>query len=82
MSKKDKKIKKYKKLAAKREARILELQAICDTAYQVVGILASDCERFMDADVQDVLSMLSNLTHNDTVLPFATKKEKQPEAQH
>jgi hypothetical protein len=82
MSKKDKKIKKQKKLLKQRGARITELMDVCYTAYQVVGVLAADCDRFMDEDVQHTLSMLSELTPNDTILPFASKKEAQPEAKH
>lgn len=56
------------------EARIQELERICGEAYQVIGILASDCGRFEGGDVIKILDNASKakMIHKD-VLPFESK---------
>jgi hypothetical protein len=50
---------------------IKELKRLCAQTYQVVGALASECDRFEDEAVQKALDNLSQLriVHDD-VLPF------------
>lgn len=57
-------------------ARIKELESICYETYQVVGVLAEDCGRFGDADVDKALDNLSQtkLVHED-LLPFESDQK-------
>lgn len=57
------------------QARIRDLERICGESYQVMGVLASESDRFEDAGVVKALDNLSSarLMHRD-VLPFESKK--------
>ena len=58
--------------------RIAELRRLCAEAYQVVGVLASDCGRFGDNCVTKILDNLSAqiVLHSD-VLPFPSKEKSE-----
>lgn len=66
-----------KKSPVNLQARIDELEMICASAYQVVGVLLNDTGRFDDEDGIKALDMLSEMKYDDTVLPFESKNAKQ-----
>lgn len=57
--------------------RVEELEMICAEGYQVIGILADECGRFVDSDVNKAMDNLSQqkMIHDD-VLPFKSKGAK------
>lgn len=57
-----------------KDERIEELENICASAYQVVGVLLSDAGRFDDDDGSRVLDMLSSTKFDESVLPFDSKE--------
>lgn len=52
-----------------------QYERLCGEAYQVVGVLASEANRFHDVEVNKILDNLSfqQIVHED-VLPFSSKK--------
>jgi hypothetical protein len=55
--------------------KLRDYERICDETYQVVGVLASEANRFMDDEVTKVLDNLSlqEIVHED-IIPFSNKK--------
>lgn len=57
------------------EARIKDLAMICAIAYQCVGTLLEDAGRFEDNDGDRLLTMLSDMKLDESMLPFKSKAE-------
>ena len=55
--------------------KLRDYERICAETYQVVGVLASEANRFMEDEVTKVLDNLSlqEIVHED-ILPFPSKK--------
>lgn len=59
-----------------------ELEQICASAYQVVGVLANEANRFGDDDVDSAMTMLSDTKYDDKVIPFESKSSPEVTTSH